>query len=151
MKDSIRFTKGTSAKNPPGVNNVQNGGKNNAAEPKAKSFVLQSGSTMAGMPGFIKTNQGAAWRDSARGGKGVGPHREGPIGKRGSQNGKLLQRPGAKAAGTMEASYKSKSMGAAGTEARNDQTGRREGHAGRMEKLSARSSFEGGRKRSSMY
>src|ERR1700677_1944410 len=48
---------------------------------KATSHVLKSGNTMSGMPGYINAHEPQNM-GGAKGGKGFGPHREGPIGER---------------------------------------------------------------------
>ena len=88
------------------------------------------GSIKAGMPGFVKSGQSASM-GGAKGGSGSGPKREGPIGKRGSSGAKGLNKP---APGTSTKSYRSDSTG----------------HAGRIERMKALTSFEG-RRKSNMY
>jgi hypothetical protein len=77
--------------------------------------------TMKGMPGHIKTGQSAS--EGGKGGKGAGPKREGPIGKRGSSG----PFPSI-SKGTVTRSYKADSTG----------------HPGRMERLKghAKTSYE---------
>lgn len=125
---AARFSKGT-AGNPPGVKNIQSG---KVAEPRTSGHNLRPGSTMPGMPGFINTGQ-----DKSSGGlissAGVGPKREGPIGSKGGAhraNGGATQ-----ARGSMDKSYRATSTGS----------------AGKIEKLSAKTSFEGKRGKSLMY
>lgn len=103
-----------------GTHTIQKG---KVAEPPTKN-------TMHGMPGHIKTGQTAA-SGGMKGGKGEGPKREGPVGKRGSSG------PFPKTApGTITKSYHADSTG----------------HPGRVEKLAGkgRTSFEG-RRKSTMY
>jgi hypothetical protein len=78
--------------------------------------------TMKGMPGYICSDQSAS-TGGMKGGKGSGPKREGPIGKRGSSG----PFP-ATAKGTVTRSYKKDSTG----------------HPGRIERLKghARTSYE---------
>lgn len=116
--DSIKTTRTLSSKSPPPT-------------VRATSHVLDTGNTMSGMPGHIKAGMTAS-EGGARGGKGVGPKREGPIGKRGSSGAKYM---GKSAPGTMTRSYRSESTG----------------HPGRIEKMKARTSFEAKRKSSTMY
>jgi|SRR5579862_7276320 len=82
-------------------------------EPTAKSHYLESGNTMSGMPGYIDAHESEAM-DGARGGKGVGPHREGAVGKRGSAGAKGKGK-GHSAEGTVTASYHHDSTHSAGT------------------------------------
>lgn len=91
----------------------------------------QKGNTAHGMPGPIKTGQTAS-EGGAKGGSGSGPKREGSIGKRGSEGAKRLNKA---APGTSTKSYHADSTG----------------HPGRIERMKARTSFEGKRKSSCMY
>lgn len=100
-------------------------------EPHTSSHALKGGSTMPGMPGHICAGQTAA-EGGAKGGHGVGPKREGPIGRKGGSGAKSM---GKAAPGTTTKSYHAASTG----------------HPGRIEKLKARTSFEGGRRKSTMY
>lgn len=124
--DSLHTTRTTAQQNPP--KNVQ-----------AKSHTLEGGNTMSGMPGFIESH---ASKDSGgmKGGKAFGPHRGGPIGEKGGSGAKSMGKEG-KAPGTTVKNYRSASTGSAGT---------LKGGAGKMEKLTARTSAEG-RRKSSMY
>lgn len=75
-----------------------------------------------GMPGFVKTGQ-----DTSSGGlanmKGNGPHREGPIGKRGSPGVKTMDAN--KARGSSDKSYRATSTGPGGTVKRDTDIGSR--------------------------
>ena len=91
------------------------------------------GNTMHGMPGYI--NAGVSKESgSMKGGKGVGPKREGPIGRKGGSG---VERLAKAAPGMSVKSYKAESTGRAGT---------LKGSGGKMEKLTARTSAEGRRK-----
>jgi hypothetical protein len=96
--DSESTTRSTYQKNPP--KNV-----------RTRSESLKGGSTMAGMPGYINAHQSESM-DHARGGKGVGPHREGSVGKRGSSGAKGM---GKGADGTTTKSYRAASTRSEGT------------------------------------
>jgi hypothetical protein len=124
--DSVKTTVTTAQKNPPP--NVQ-----------AKSHSIKSGNTMSGMPGHIDAG---ASKDSGgmKGGKAFGPHRGGPIGEKGGSGAKSMGKAD-KAPGTTVKNYKSASTSAPGT---------LKGSAGKMEKLTARTSSEG-RRKSCMY
>ena len=65
-----------------------------------------------GMPGYIKTGQDASSGGLATG-KGNGPHREGPIGKKGSSG--ISNMDGSKARGSMDRSYRATSTGPGGS------------------------------------
>jgi len=67
--------------------------------------------TTNGMPGYINAHPSESM-DHARGGKGVGPHREGEVGKRGSSGAKGM---GKGAEGTTTKSYRASSTRSAGT------------------------------------
>lgn len=86
---------------------------------------LKKGNTMAGMPGYIDAHQTEAM-DGARGGKGVGPHREGPVGKRGSSGAKNLGK--SNATGTVTRSYHESSTGRAGPIKSNERDGTKHVH-----------------------
>lgn len=104
--DSIKTTRFISAKNPPP--NV-----------RTSSHTLKSGTTMAGMPGYINAHQ-TEDMGHAKGGKGFGPHREEYIGKRGSSGAKGM---GKGATGTTTKDYKSSSTDSAGSIHGNSNTG----------------------------
>jgi hypothetical protein len=82
---------------------------------QGKSPAVQSNS-MKGLPGFIKTGQ-----DKSSGGlvdgKGIGPHREGPIGKRGGSGNPDMD--AGKFRGSSDKSYRATSTGPAGRIASN--------------------------------
>jgi hypothetical protein len=130
---SARFTKGDNSSNPPGVKNVQGGRKSaQVREPATRSFALQRGSTMAGMPGFIKTRANGRRGGEVQGGPGVGPKREQYIGERGPAKSRSNGGFGSARdqVGTVVKSYRSESTARAGTYGRNDRTGRRGPSAG---------------------
>jgi hypothetical protein len=93
------------------------------------------GNTMQGMPGHIDAGQSTA-SGGMKGGKGFGPHKGGPIGQKGGSGAKSMGKA-KDAPGTTTKDYKSASTGRAGT---------LKGNGGKMEKLKARTSAEGGRK-----
>ena len=92
----VRFTQGTSEK---------------TTRTTSKPAVNPMRGSM-GMPGFVKTGQDASSGGLASS-KGVGPHREGPIGKRGSSG--VLNADTRKAVGSTDKSYRATSTGPGGT------------------------------------
>lgn len=80
---------------------------------KSRSHSLESGNTMSGMPGYINAHQSENM-DGARGGKGVGPHREAPVGKRGSSGAKHMAKAH-EATGTVTKDYRKSSTRSEGT------------------------------------
>lgn len=100
-------------------------------EPHTSSYGAKSGNTMSGMPGFI--NAGATKASGGmKGGPSISPKKEGPIGRKGGSGAKSM---GKAAPGTTTKSYHAASTGS----------------AGKMEKLKAPTSFEGGKRKSLMY
>jgi hypothetical protein len=97
--DSIHTTRSTYQQNPP--RNV-----------KTRSESLKGGNTMSGMPGYINAHQTESM-DHARGGKGVGPHREGPVGEKGGSGAKGMAKA-EEACGTVTKSYHKSSTRKAG-------------------------------------
>lgn len=96
-------------------------------------MALKSSNTMNGMPGYINAHQSESM-DHARGGKGVGPKREGPVGSRGGSGAKGMAKA-AEATGTVTKSYHKSSMRAAGGEKDPNSTGSHHVHTkerGRM-------------------
>lgn len=91
-----------------------------------KAAVGHKGNSMKGMPGHIKTGQ-----DTSSGGlassPGMGPKREGPIGKKGSTGAKHFS--ASQARGSADKSYRATSTGPAGKIV---------GNAGKMESLKGR-------------
>jgi hypothetical protein len=71
---------------------------------------LKKGNTLAGMPGYIDADKSSSM-DHVRGGKGVGPKREGPIGKKGGSGAKSM---GKGAPGTTTPNYHKSATGRAG-------------------------------------
>jgi hypothetical protein len=91
------------------------------------------GNTLNGMPGYITAHEPENM-GHAKGGKGFGPHREGPLGKKGSSGAKRMGK--GKAAGTTIANYKSASTDSAGSLKGNTTTGARTVHtANRTSKM----------------
>lgn len=120
--DSTKTTVTTAQKNPP----------RNA---HTKSHALEGGNTMSGMPGHIDAGMSAS-SGGMKGGKAFGPHKGGPIGEKGGSGAKSMGKA-KDAPGTVVRNYKSASTGRPGT---------LKGDAGKMEKLTARTSAEGRRK-----
>jgi hypothetical protein len=111
--DSVHTTNTTAQKNPP--KNV-------------------GGNTMKGMRGYIDAH---ARKDmgGAKGGKGVGPHREGPIGERGGSGVKGMAKAG-NAPGMSTKNYKSASTDSAGSLQEPNDTGSHKVHtANRTHKM----------------
>lgn len=105
--DSIRSTRTTASMHPkPNV--------------RTRSHSLEGGNTMSGMPGYINAHQTESM-DHARGGKGFGPRREGPVGKRGSSGAGHMGK--SDATGTVTRSYKASSTDSAGSIKGNQNTG----------------------------
>lgn len=108
-------------------------------------------SSLAGLPGYIKTGQDKS-SNSLAASSGAGPKREGPIGKKGGSHGDWQSH--SKANGSMDKNYKATSTGPAGRIAKSSGTSLKgasnkggsegEGHRGRMESLRgrARTSWE---------
>jgi hypothetical protein len=115
---SAKFTKGDSIRSTRTITPM----RRVASEPKTHSVDgPRSGNTMNGMPGYINAHQTESM-DHARGGKGFGPHREGPVGKRGSSGAKSMGKSG-NATGTTVKNYKSASTDSAGSLHGNSNTG----------------------------
>ncbi len=115
---AAKFTQGTSLRTTKSTRNFTH----DPAEPKTRSVDgPRGGNTMNGMPGYINAHQTESM-DNARGGKGIGPHREGSIGKRGSSGAKGMA-SASEATGTVTKSYKSSSTRSAGAIKGNDSTG----------------------------
>lgn len=123
---AAKFTAGDSMKSTRSTNSQHHPG-----EPKTSSYGAKSGNTMSGMPGFINSGQTKA-SGGMKGTSSISPKKGGPIGRKGGSGAKGL----AKAAPGMS----TKSYRAAST-----------GSAGKMEKLKAPTSFEGGKRKSLMY
>ncbi len=86
---------------------------------------------MSGMPGFIDAGQTQA-SGGMKGSSSISPKKGGPIGRKGGSGAKTM---GKAAPGTTTKSYRSASTGS----------------AGKLEKLKAPTSFEGGKRKSLMY
>jgi hypothetical protein len=84
----------------------------------------KAGNTMNGMPGYINAHQDESM-SHAKGGKGFGPHREGPVGKRGSSGAKSM---GKSKTGTTTPSYHADSTRSAGTLKEPNNTGSNKVH-----------------------
>lgn len=95
--DSEATTRNVTAKNPP--RNV-----------RTTSHYLKGGNTMSGMPGYIDADRGSSM-DHVRGGKGVGPKREGPIGEKGGSGARHM---GKGNSGTTTPNYHKTTTGRAG-------------------------------------
>ena len=94
---------------------------------------MKTKNSMNGMPGYINAHQTESL-DHARGGKGVGPHREAPIGEKGGSGAKSMAKE-SKGCGTVTKDYKSSSIRSAGTLKSNTETGAHHVHTktrGRM-------------------
>ena len=102
-------------------------------EARTSSYGAKSGNTMSGMPGFINAGQTTS-SGGAKGGKSISPRKEGPIGRKGGSGAKSMGMAKA-ASGTTTKSYRAASTGS----------------AGKLEKLKAPTSFEGGKRKSLMY
>jgi hypothetical protein len=95
---AAKFTAGDSAKT-----TVTTARKNPPPNVRTRSHSLRSGNTMSGMPGYIDAHQREDM-GGAKGGKGFGPHREGPVGEKGGSGVKRMAKAG-KAPGTVVKNY----------------------------------------------
>ena len=112
--DSIHSTRSTNSQHHPG-------------EPKTRSVDgPRRGNTMNGMPGYINAEQSED-KGGAKGGKGLGPHREGSIGMRAGSGAKSMAKA-ADAKGTVTRNYRTSSTGKAGPLAGNANTGAKHVH-----------------------
>jgi hypothetical protein len=112
-------------------------------EPRTKSHTLRGGSTMPGMPGFIKAGANGERGGNAQGGKSIAP--KWPPKSRGSRESEIGKKGGGHTAKKLNA-------GGAGTMGKRSAWKGSTGHRGRMERLSgsAKSFTERGKK-SCMY
>jgi hypothetical protein len=116
-----RFYKGASVK-------VTETTRAPAGQAQHKASTIKSG-----MPGYIKTGQDTSSSGLASS-KGVGPHREGPVGKKGGHNGNFLNKAG-QFGGSSDKSYRATSTGPAGKVRPNAD------NRGKMESLRGRAKF----------
>jgi hypothetical protein len=105
---------------------------------RTRSHSLDGGNTMSGMPGYLNAHEPQS-SAHMRGGKGVGPKREGSIGRRGGSGARELDHAGKAARGTTTGNYKAISTGRPGAIKGNAHTGARHVHTarsgGKMEKF----------------
>ncbi len=120
-----KFTQGTSLRTTKATRNFSH----DPPEPKTHSVDgPRGGNTMNGMPGYINAHQSENM-GHAKGGKGFGPHREGPVGEKGGSGAKSMAKAG-NAPGMSTRNYKSASTDSAGSLHGNSNIGAKHVHTG---------------------
>jgi hypothetical protein len=89
---------------------------------------MKTANSMNGMPGYIDAHQREDM-GGAKGGKGFGPHREGPVGEKGGSGAKSMAKAG-DSPGMSTKNYKSASTDSAGTLKNANETGSHKIHTG---------------------